>query len=280
MLLSLSRARRAAGKCEIWLSCTMPCVQRATVASNADNRLAMQVCLLDLDYNLPVQVRDSALTEEGAELAALPESDVGKEYALQKMSSEGTLGEVYTKQQANDTILRLQRTGPYYKVCCLRAPESCAFLQLPVAGVAGLGCGIILVQVEAPGLVVSISRSGGLLLQWLNVLANSRSQPLSCRLGKTCGLGAASGVYSRCVPAPHAEEPGAAVQLLREGRVQTRCRVPVPARDAHLGSAGEPEHQGPVRPSPIPCIAEHPALSRCSAVNARPSMLNLLTSNP
>ncbi len=76
----------------------------------------LQVCLLDLDYNLPVQVRDSALTEEGAELAALPESDVGKEYALQKMSEDGTLGAAYTKQQASDTILRLQRTGPYYKV--------------------------------------------------------------------------------------------------------------------------------------------------------------------
>ena len=86
------------------LSCLTLCVRR------------LQVCLLDLDYNLPVQVRDSALTEEGAELAALPESDVGKEYALQKMSEDGTLGAAYTKQQASDTILRLQRTGPYYKV--------------------------------------------------------------------------------------------------------------------------------------------------------------------
>lgn len=71
---------------------------------------------MDLDYNLPVQVRDTAMTEEGAELAALPGSDVGKEYALQRMTEDGTLGAQFNKQQANDTILRLQRTGPYYKV--------------------------------------------------------------------------------------------------------------------------------------------------------------------
>lgn len=47
-----------------------------------------QVCLLDLDYNLPVQARDSAL---GVEDEVLPESDVGKEYALQKMQADGTL---------------------------------------------------------------------------------------------------------------------------------------------------------------------------------------------
>ena len=78
--------------------------------------LRLQVCLLDLQYNLPVQVRDTAMTEEGAELAALPGSDVGKEYALQRMTEDGTLGAAFAKQQANDTILRLQRTGPYYKV--------------------------------------------------------------------------------------------------------------------------------------------------------------------
>ena len=56
------------------------------------------------------------MTEEGTELAALPGSDVGKEYALQRMTEDGTLGAAFAKQQANDTILQLQRTGPYYKV--------------------------------------------------------------------------------------------------------------------------------------------------------------------
>ena len=84
--------------------------------NGAHPRVCVQVCLLDLDYNLPVQVRDTAMTEEGAELAVLPGSDVGKEYALQRMTEDGTLGAQFAKQQANDTILRLQRTGPYYKV--------------------------------------------------------------------------------------------------------------------------------------------------------------------
>ena len=73
----------------------------------------MQVCLLDLDYNLPVQVRDQAM---GVEDEALPESDVGREFALERMTNEGELGVGYNKSKANDTILKLQRTAPYYQV--------------------------------------------------------------------------------------------------------------------------------------------------------------------
>ncbi|KAA6419845.1 MAG: zinc finger CCCH domain-containing 40-like [Trebouxia sp. A1-2] len=71
-----------------------------------------QVCLLDLDYNLPVQVRDSAT---GKEVEDLPESDVNKEYVLQRLSEDGDLDSSFNKQRANDTILKLQRTTPYYK---------------------------------------------------------------------------------------------------------------------------------------------------------------------
>ena len=74
----------------------------------------LQVCLLDLDYNLPVQVRDSAT---GKELEDLPESDVNKEYVLQRLAEDGDLDSSYNKQRADDTILKLQRTTPYYKVC-------------------------------------------------------------------------------------------------------------------------------------------------------------------
>ncbi len=72
-----------------------------------------QVCLLDLEYNLPVQVRDSATGEDTDQL---PQSDVGKEYQLQRMADEGELGTTFNGPQANDTILKLQRTTPYYKV--------------------------------------------------------------------------------------------------------------------------------------------------------------------
>jgi hypothetical protein len=47
-------------------------------------RPASQVCLLDLDYNLPVQVRDTAL---GVANDDEPASDVGKEYALTQVRS-------------------------------------------------------------------------------------------------------------------------------------------------------------------------------------------------
>ena len=42
----------------------------------------LQVCLLDLEYGLPVQVRDAALAKQDE---GLPQSDAGREYALQRM---------------------------------------------------------------------------------------------------------------------------------------------------------------------------------------------------
>ena len=74
-----------------------------------------QVCLFDLDYGLPVQVRDQALGlgEEG-----LPESAVGKEYQLQRMSEEGGFDEAQFNAPpgGSDLLERLARRGPYYKV--------------------------------------------------------------------------------------------------------------------------------------------------------------------
>ena len=55
-----------------------------------------QVCLLDLDYNLPVQVRDAALGIAVDPLA--PKSDVGREYALTNATEAGTLGLEYLQQ--------------------------------------------------------------------------------------------------------------------------------------------------------------------------------------
>lgn len=41
------------------------------------------MCLLDLQYNLPVQVRDSAM---GLDNDDIPQSDVGKEYQLTNLA--------------------------------------------------------------------------------------------------------------------------------------------------------------------------------------------------
>lgn len=83
--------------------------------------LVLQVCLLDLDYNLPVQVRDQALGADPDD--ELPESDVGKEYALAERAKDGTLQGKYLTGKPNDTILALQRTTPYYKVLTLSPCE-------------------------------------------------------------------------------------------------------------------------------------------------------------
>lgn len=73
----------------------------------------MQVCLLDLDYNLPVQVRDTAL---GMNNDDEPESQVGKEFQLHQRVKEGENGSSFAETRPNDLLQRLQRTAPYYKV--------------------------------------------------------------------------------------------------------------------------------------------------------------------
>jgi len=77
-----------------------------------------QVCLLDLEYGLPVQVRDAAL---GKEKELLPKSDVNKEFVTQQIADkveQGIIvgGEGYGKAAAESELLRkLARTKPYYK---------------------------------------------------------------------------------------------------------------------------------------------------------------------
>ncbi|KAG7672014.1 hypothetical protein Ndes2526B_g07031 [Nannochloris sp. 'desiccata'] len=74
-----------------------------------------QVCLLDLDYNLPVQVRDKALGTEGE---GLPDSVVGKEYALARMAADGELDDrsKFSQSGPNELLNKLARGNqPYYK---------------------------------------------------------------------------------------------------------------------------------------------------------------------
>ncbi|CAN0880164.1 Zinc finger CCCH domain-containing protein 40 [Linum grandiflorum] len=76
-----------------------------------------QVCLLDLEYGLPVQVRDSALSIDTND--AIPKSDVNREYFAEEHDRKARAGidyeSSYGKVRPNDTILKLQRTSPYYK---------------------------------------------------------------------------------------------------------------------------------------------------------------------
>ncbi|WOL06484.1 hypothetical protein Cni_G15218 [Canna indica] len=76
-----------------------------------------QVCILDLDYGLPVQVRDTALAINSND--SIPKSDVNREYFAEEHDRKARAGidyeSSYGKVHPNDTILKLQRTTPYYK---------------------------------------------------------------------------------------------------------------------------------------------------------------------
>jgi pre-mRNA-splicing factor RBM22/SLT11 len=85
-----------------------------------------QTCLLDLEYGLPVQVRDAALKIKDD----LPRSSVNKEYhnqQVEKLLSDdnavayGDLGKITSK---SDMLSRLQRKAPYYK---RNRPHVCSF---------------------------------------------------------------------------------------------------------------------------------------------------------
>ncbi|XP_070544390.1 pre-mRNA-splicing factor RBM22-like [Ptychodera flava] len=86
-----------------------------------------QTCLLDLEYGLPLQVRDAALNIKDD----MPKSDVNKEYYTQNMereiaNSDGTqpVGSVGKAQSPSDLLLKLARTTPYYK---RNRPHICSF---------------------------------------------------------------------------------------------------------------------------------------------------------
>lgn len=73
-----------------------------------------QVCLLDLTYNLPVQVRDQAMGIDPEK--ELPQSGVGREFALREQEEAGTLGTQFIDAPPNELLQRLQRNTPYYEV--------------------------------------------------------------------------------------------------------------------------------------------------------------------
>uniref|UniRef100_A0A668A046 Pre-mRNA-splicing factor RBM22 n=1 Tax=Myripristis murdjan TaxID=586833 RepID=A0A668A046_9TELE len=86
-----------------------------------------QTCLLDLEYGLPIQVRDTGLAIKDD----VPKSDVNKEYYTQNMereiaNSDGTrpVGLLGKAPSSSDMLLKLARTTPYYK---RNRPHICSF---------------------------------------------------------------------------------------------------------------------------------------------------------
>ncbi|KAK9911491.1 hypothetical protein M0R45_035399 [Rubus argutus] len=108
-----------------------------------------QVCVLDIQYGLPVQVLDSTNPKD----AVMPMSDVNREYFAEehdrRARASGIIDQYeqeYGKSRPSDTILKLQRTAPYYQrnrahVCsfyvrgeCKRGAECPYRHEMPITG--------------------------------------------------------------------------------------------------------------------------------------------------
>ncbi|CAG0887947.1 unnamed protein product [Cyprideis torosa] len=91
-----------------------------------DNNIC-QTCMLDLEYGLPVQVRDQALAVKDD----IPRSEVNRDFWIQNKERElaqtdGTVavGELGKAQPSSDLLMKLARTTPYYK---RNRPHICSF---------------------------------------------------------------------------------------------------------------------------------------------------------
>ncbi|KAJ9065054.1 Pre-mRNA-splicing factor slt11 [Entomophthora muscae] len=84
-----------------------------------------QTCILDLQYNLPVQVRDAGLGVTDN----IPASNVNKDYFVKNAEKQLESGQaVYDYEEATaagkDLLKRLARTEPFYK---RNRPHICSF---------------------------------------------------------------------------------------------------------------------------------------------------------
>ncbi|KAF8447718.1 hypothetical protein L210DRAFT_3527024 [Boletus edulis BED1] len=86
-----------------------------------------QTCLLDLEYGLPTQVRDTALAVQ----SEAPTSDINREYYAQNMEHKMTDGTTSMMQlggrassAGKEMLKELARTNPYYK---RNRPHICSF---------------------------------------------------------------------------------------------------------------------------------------------------------
>jgi len=74
-----------------------------------------QTCLLDLEYGLPVQVRDSAMP--GGTTSAIPQSDINREWFADQAERQLANGGVnqFDRIEQRAALNKLARSQPYYK---------------------------------------------------------------------------------------------------------------------------------------------------------------------
>jgi pre-mRNA-splicing factor RBM22/SLT11 len=70
-----------------------------------------QTCLLDLEFGLPVQVRDSV----NPQAEKMPTSEAGREYYMDLATKRVENEDLYGKFEPSAMIQKLARTTPYYK---------------------------------------------------------------------------------------------------------------------------------------------------------------------
>jgi len=90
---------------------------KATVVCQQCARMknVCQTCLFDLEYGLPVEVRDKYLKEQGHQVVALPESRVGRDYAMQEIAKQTNGIDLPYGKTKHPMLQRLARMTPYYK---------------------------------------------------------------------------------------------------------------------------------------------------------------------
>lgn len=84
-----------------------------------------QTCVLDLEFGLPVQVRDTAISEQ--DKMTIPGSDVNKQFMIEQREQqvqefESNYGKV--QGEISSSLARLRRSDPYYK---RNLPHLCSF---------------------------------------------------------------------------------------------------------------------------------------------------------
>eukprot|EP01119_Soliformovum_irregulare_P008324 TRINITY_DN21452_c0_g1_i1.p1 TRINITY_DN21452_c0_g1~~TRINITY_DN21452_c0_g1_i1.p1 ORF type:complete len:362 (+),score=73.45 TRINITY_DN21452_c0_g1_i1:122-1087(+) len=75
-----------------------------------------QTCLLDLEFGLPVQVRDQALGQDSAQITV---SDVGREWQAtmneKELAETGNNNNAYGRSKMKGQLQKMVREGPYHK---------------------------------------------------------------------------------------------------------------------------------------------------------------------
>ena len=114
-----------------WQAGTKGRLKRVEICQNcARTKNVCQVCIFDLQYGLPVQLRDTILAEHGSShaVAAIPQSDANRSWYKQQQAraiEQGTAG-VVPGEAAHSKLQSIARILPRYE---RNLPKLCSFFS-------------------------------------------------------------------------------------------------------------------------------------------------------